>query len=115
MSHALIIDDNMIISRAVEQRLVRLGFESFDRTWTEAQALAAARRKQPDLIVIGDSVAQGSAFEAARQIAEGGRTPVLMVSSNRQRANERLQRSHSFDGPFLLNEIETAVNLACSD
>ncbi len=115
MSHALIIDDNMIISRAVQHRLGGMGFDSFDQTWTEAQALAAANRKPPDLIVIGDSLADGSAFEAARKIAAGSGTPVLMVSGDRQRANRRLQRSQDFAGPFLFNEIETAVTIACSD
>ena len=52
--HALIIDDNMVISNAIQKYLESAGFDSFDKAWTEAQALAAANQRSPDLIVIGD-------------------------------------------------------------
>ena len=94
MSHALIIDDNMIVSQAIENRLVELGFDSFDRTWTEGQAIAAAARRPPDLVVIGDTI------------------PVLMITADAGRAHRLLPDDVSFEGPFLLNEIETAVELA---
>lgn len=35
MSHAWIIDDNVILSRAIRSRLEAFGFDSFDYTWTE--------------------------------------------------------------------------------
>jgi DNA-binding NarL/FixJ family response regulator len=112
MSHALIIDDNMIVSRAIADRLVELGFNSFDHTWTERQAIAAAESRRPDLVVIGDSIENGSALEAARTIAMQRDTPVLMVTADPVRARRCLDQLASFDGPFLLNEIESAVELA---
>lgn len=42
MAHALIVNDNMIISRAIKDRLSNLGFDSFDHTFTEGQALSVA-------------------------------------------------------------------------
>lgn len=112
MSHALIIDDNMIVSQAIENRLVELGFDSFDRTWTEGQAIAAATRRSPDLVVIGDTIASGCALNAARSIRMQRDTPVLMITADAGRARRLLPDDVSFDGPFLLNEIETAVELA---
>jgi two-component system, response regulator PdtaR len=112
MSHALIIDDNMIVSRAIENRLVELGFDSFDRTWTEGQAMAAAARRSPDLVVIGDTIESGCALNAARSIAMERDTPVLMVTADPGRARRRLPDDVSFGGPFLINEIENAVALA---
>ena len=113
MCHALIIDDNMIVSRAVQSYLVPLGFSTFDLTWTEGQALAAASRRVPDLIVNGDELEAGSAMAAAREIAGELNVPVLMVTGDSFRAQQRLDgATATFHGPFFLNQIEEAVTLA---
>jgi CheY-like chemotaxis protein len=112
MCHALIIDDNMIVSHAIQKCLESLGFMSFDKTWTEEQAVVAADRRSPDLIVIGDEIETGSALQAAQRIAERLAVPVLMVTGDPYRAQRRLERARSFEGPFLLNQIEEAVKLA---
>lgn len=112
MSHALIIDDNMIVSRAIQDRLSSLGFHSFDQTWTEELAVAAAARREPDLVVVGDSVETGSALSAARRIAKQRSIPILMITADPGRLLQRIPKDTPFDGPFLLNEIEAAVALS---
>jgi DNA-binding response OmpR family regulator len=112
MTHALIIDDNMIISRAIENRLTSLGFDLFDRTWTEAQAIEAARCRPPDLVVIGDSIACGSPVDAARHIAAQFGTPILIVASGCCEVRRRLPEGAMVDGPFLLSDLGTAVAAA---
>lgn len=114
MQHALIIDSNMIECRAIQRCLEDLGFSSFDQAWTEAQALDAARQRTPDLIVIGEEIDSGCAIGAAREIAGAFSVPVLMVSGDPIRARKSLSRVAAFDGPFLLNEIDEAVDLARS-
>ena len=112
MAHALIIDDNITISRAIRSYLEPLGFGSFDETRTEQQAIAAAARRKPDIIVIGDDVETGSAISAAQRISAGEAIPVLMVSGDPARANQFLQQASSYEGPFHLNQIEAAVEVA---
>lgn len=112
MTHALIIDDNMIISRAIEDRLVSLGFDSFDHTWTEAQAVEVALYRSPDLIVIGDSIACGSPVDAAQHIAARLGVPILMVKSDRCEVRRSLSNGTVVDGPFPLSDIDTAVAIA---
>ncbi|QIQ85698.1 hypothetical protein [Erythrobacter sp.] len=112
MPHALIIDENIAICRAIQHYLAGLGFGSFDHTWTEQQALDAAARRRPDIIVIGDDIEFGCAMRAARRISNDGAIPVLMVSGNPARASERLAAVPSYEGPFRVNEIEEAVDLA---
>lgn len=114
MPHALIIDQNIAIRRAIQNYLGVLGFGSFDHTWTERQALAAARERQPDIIVIGDDIEIGCALRAARTISRDGTIPVLMVSGDAASAARRLARVSSYDGPFQINRIEEAVGLAMS-
>lgn len=112
MNHALIIDDNMIVSRAIRTRLEGLGFTSFDHTWTEEQAVAAAKRRTPTLVVIGDEAEFRPALGAARRIASEQAVPVLMVTGDPAGARSRLSKAGGFDGPFLLNQVEEAVAIA---
>lgn len=112
MPHALIIDENIAVCRAVQKYLSVLGFGTFDHTWSERQAMAAARRRRPDIIVIGDDIELGCAMRAARRISSDGAIPVLMVSGDPARASRQLAQTSSYDGPFRLNQIEEAVELA---
>lgn len=112
MTHALIIDDNMIISHAVENCLVSLGFDSFDHTWTEAQAIEAATARHPDLVIIGDSIADGSPVDAARRIVELFGAPILLVAAGRCEVRRNLPADAVLDGPFSLSDIDVAVAVA---
>jgi two-component system, response regulator PdtaR len=112
MSHALIIADNMIVGRAIQDRLAAMGFTSFDHVWTEEQAIAAADRRSPQLVVVGDAVESGCALSAARIVSLDGKIPVLLVTANAFRARKHLYDSDRASGPFLLDEIEMALSLA---
>lgn len=112
MSHALIIDDNMIICRAIQTRLEALGFSSFDHAWTERQAIAAAGAHLPDLVVVGDEIAEGRSLNAAKRIAQQFAVPVLLVTGDVERARQMAGKECQFEGPFLINQIEDAVALA---
>ena len=112
MSHALIIDDNMAISRGIEERLTQLGFHSFDHVWTEAQALVAAELRPPDLVVVGDSIATGSALDAARNITLTHHVPILAVTADSGQLHRELSGGGTCDGPYSLAELELAVGAA---
>jgi DNA-binding response OmpR family regulator len=114
MSHALIIDDNMIVSHAIQAGLAPLGFGSFDCVWTETQAVESADLRPPDLLVVGDSLAEGSAIDAVRRITGDHCVPVLMVTADRYRARNRLPADALLDGPFLIDELEAALHSAHS-
>jgi len=115
MAHALIIGENVAISRAIRHYLEPLGFGSFDLAWTEQQAREAAHRQRPDIIVIGDDIEAGFAINAARQISSGSSIPVLMVSGNPAQAARCLEQASSYEGPFMLNQIEQAVAVALAE
>lgn len=83
MKHALIIEDNLLVSRFLENRLAALDFGSFDHVWTEEDAVAAATRRLPDLAIIGDDLTAGRGFNAARRMAGLGDVPALVISSRR--------------------------------
>ena len=111
MSHALIIDDNMIVSRAVEDRLGPLGFDSFDHSWTEQQAILAAETHSPDLVVIGDTIADGSPLSIARRISNEHGSPVVLITAANFALYRTMPEGVSLTGPFRLSEIDSAVAL----
>ena len=112
MCHALIVEDNLIISRAIQDRLTSAGFDSFDHAWTEDQAVAAAASRSPSLVVMGDSLEAGTVLNAARRISMQGDVAILMVTADRSRMRKELPDDIAIDGPFPLNEIENVVALA---
>lgn len=109
MSHALIIDDNMVISRAIEARLVLYGFDSFDRTWAKRQAAEAAAQHTPDLIVVGASVSDGSPIEVARHIATSCNAPIMMVTSGRVHVEQHVPAGTRITGPFHVTQLDAAL------
>lgn len=112
MTHALIIDENLLVSRTIQACLEELGFRSFDQTWTEEQAVAAASLHVPDLVVIGDGVETGSPIRAAQRISDAFDVPILLVSCNPVRTREQLSEDIVFMGPFPLHELNKAVDIA---
>ncbi len=112
MAHGLIIDDNMVITQAIRAYMQPLGFDSFDQEWTEERAVDAARRRRPDLVIIGDRLEEGSTINAARRISQELGVPILMVTGEPAQALKRLGGEATFEGPFLLNDIDKAIGLA---
>lgn len=78
MRHALIVEQDLAIGDALEDALAKLGFRSFERTWTEAAAIAAADRRAPDLVLVG-SLAQGSPARTAERIGRDLDAPVILA------------------------------------
>lgn len=109
MSHALIIDDNRVVSRAIKSRLSAFGFDSFDHTWTEQQAREAVALRRPDLIVVGDHVANGSPLEIAREVASVSQAPILAVTADHCMLQRSVPDDATIDGPYPLTELDAAL------
>lgn len=112
MRHALIIDQNMLTCRIIREHLRMLGFDSFDRSVTEHEAVEAATIRRPDLVVIGSALVSGSPVSAARRISANGGIPVLLASGNRSAASHQLAEAGSYVGPFPIDEFATAIAVA---
>lgn len=112
MAHALIIDDNMAVGRAIQNRLLAFGFDSFDHTWTRQQAHNAASLRRPDLVVVGDHLADGSPIEIAREVASANEVPILAVTCDRALLQRLLPADAELDGPYPLSELDTALEAA---
>lgn len=112
MSHALIIEQNMVVGGELSKRLFDLGFDSFDHVWTEDDAVAIAEMRPPDLVLVGDSLESGDAVGAARRICEKHDVPVLMVTADSLRVKQRLVDGAVLDGPFAFSKFPEAIKAA---
>ncbi len=112
MTHALIIDDNMVVSRAIQERLTTCGVESFDHAWTERQALDAAERCRPDLIVVGDHIVSGSPVELARELSSRAAAPILGITTGRYYLERSLPEDAIAGSHYPLSDFEQAITCA---
>ena len=113
MVHALIIHDNMAISRAIKDRLTTLGFDSFDQTFTERQAFSVASCRRPDLVVIGDMVTGTAPQLIADHIFESFGAPILRVALGHCDVRRQIPQGAFLSSPFSLSDIGMAVAVAC--
>lgn len=112
MKRALIIEDNLIVGKILENNLSYLGFTSFDHVWTEAGAIAAAGRNLPDLILIGETEARGDGMRAARSICSQHDIPAILVTAGSFATKGQPLPGCVLEGPYRLSEIEVAVEKA---
>lgn len=82
MHHALIIEDQPIIAMMIEDELKDLGFGSFEVASTEADAIAAAERRCPDLITADGTLDDGSGVAAILHICRDKFIPVVFITGD---------------------------------
>lgn len=109
----LVAEDDEVVRLALSQTLEGLGHEVCAIASTEAEAIAAAARSKPDLMVLDIRLAEGSGVAAVAAIQDGGRIPHVFITG------AKLQRS--FHGaplllkPFretdLVRSVEAALSL----
>ncbi len=109
MSHALIISDNLAISHGISRRLADHGYTSFDLAWSRQKALECAFRRLPDLVVAGDTIADGTPISVAQAIAEPRDLPVLVVTSDGCAFRRSQLAGATVDGPFSLSQLDRAL------
>lgn len=80
--HALIIEDDMMTAAAIEFVLGECGFVSFEIASSGLAAVAAARRRCPDLITADVSLAAGDGIEAIRLICRQPSIPVIFITGH---------------------------------
>lgn len=109
MKHALIIEDDPRIADVLEDRLIQLGYRSFERTWNEDDAVAAAARRTPDLVIVGRSPESDLPIRAARRIWEAHGVPVIMVVDRSRERTTVVPEGVGASGPFAVDNIAEAV------
>lgn len=108
--HALTIEPQAVVRMMLEEELRNLGFTSFDAAGTQKEAIAAARRRRPDLITTGIRLSQGNGIEAVRIICKRQPVPTIYIVSNRAEVRQMIKGGTVLLKPILPEELRSAVN-----
>lgn len=80
--HALIIEDEPMIARLIQEELSEIGFTSFNIAASEDEAVRMAEHTCPNLITADEKLASGSGFRAVQEICAEQAIPVIFITGD---------------------------------
>lgn len=107
--HALIIEDQCLISMAIEDALLGCGFASCDIAVSMEGAVMAAEKRCPDLITADVKLAPGCGITAVERICHKKAVPVLFITGSLAELRIRLPGHPVVEKPFSTEQIVRAV------
>ena len=81
--HVLVIEDDLMIAMLLADMLGMMGHEVCAIAATEAEAVAAAVRCRPDLMIVDVRLREGSGVSAVAEILHTGFIPHVFMSGDR--------------------------------
>ena len=112
--HALIIEDEPFLAMVIEDYLRPLGYTSFDFAISEAEAVAAARARCPDLITSDVQLPEGCGIAAVEAICSERPIPVVFITANTWNVRERRRDAIVVRKPIIVAELIEAVASAAA-
>lgn len=113
--HALIIEDEPMIALIIEDQLRAIGYLTIAFAVTEAEAIAAARERCPDLITSDVRLAAGCGIAAVEAICSHLRIPVVFITASAARVRARVPGATIVHKPFAPSHLERVLVAASSD
>jgi two-component system, response regulator PdtaR len=108
----LVIEDDALIVMLLTEMLAGMGHDVCATAATEADAVSAATRHNPDLMIVDARLGRGSGVSAVEEILRAGPLAHVFVSGDAERV--RLSRSDAIvvRKPFRQAELARAIDLA---
>ncbi len=111
-ARVLVIEDDSDIATLLSEVLSEIGCMVCGIEATEADAVAAAVRLKPDLLIVDAHLRGGSGVAAVAQILKLGFIPHLFVSGNISSVTEHRPDAAVLQKPFRVPELARAVRHA---
>ena len=111
----LVVEDEAMIAVVLAEVLEEMGFEVCGIEATEAGAIAAARRLQPDLLIVDARLKQGSGISAIAEILRSGFIAHVYISGDRLQQDKVHPRAVLLQKPFLESDLGRAIQQALGD
>jgi CheY-like chemotaxis protein len=108
----LVIEDDALIAMLLAEVLKGMGHEVCATAATEAEAVIAAKRHRPDLMIVDAGLGHGSGVAAVNEILRAGPIPYLFVSGDAGRVQARKPGAVVVRKPFREAELVRAIDLA---
>lgn len=105
----LLAEDDAIIAMALADLLKGMGHEVCAIAETEAEAVAAAGRCKPELMIVDANLYEGSGISAVAKILVGGFVPHLFMTGDPGKVQELMAGAIILRKPFTLNDLMCAI------
>ena len=113
----LVVEDDAMIGALLAEVLTDMGHDVCSIEATEADAVAAAARCGPDLMIVDVWLAEGNGISAVAEILRAGPMPHFFVSADiamvRALKPDAEVMQKPFRGQDLAQAIERALDAAC--
>jgi CheY-like chemotaxis protein len=108
----LVIEDDGLIAMLLAELLAGMGHDVCATATTETEAVSAATRYGPDLMIVDVGLGQGSGVSAVEEILRAGPVAHVFVSGDAERVRERKPDAVVVRKPFREAELARAIDLA---
>ena len=110
--HALVIEDFPVIAMSIEDELADMGYSAASAA-TEAEAVALAEERCPDLIIAELRLAQGCGIEAVRRICSNRPIAVIFMSGDLEaNGSDATGAARFLSKPFTSAALRSSVDAA---
>ena len=110
--HALIIEDDYLIARSLQDMLEPFGFTSFGFARSEDTAVAGAQEKTIDLITADVRLLPGDGVRAVEAICKQREIPVIFITGYKEELLDRAPDAIVIQKPVKQEELAAAVRRA---
>ena len=108
----VIVEDDALIGMYLEDLLSVMGHDVCAIARTEADAVAAAMRCQPQLMIVDNALDKGSGVAAMRQILAHSFVPHFYVTGNAFAISRIVEDAIIISKPFNLQDLRAAIRQA---
>jgi CheY-like chemotaxis protein len=108
----LVVEDEAVIATLLAEVLVGMGHDVYAIAASEADAVAAAVRCRPDLMIVDARLGEGCGVSAVEQILRSGFVAHLFVSGDAARVRAPRPDAVVLQKPFLVSDLAVAMEHA---
>jgi DNA-binding response OmpR family regulator len=105
----VIVEDDALIAMDLADLLIGMGYDVPAIARTETEAVAAAARCKPNLMIVDANLAEGSGVSAMRQILANGFIPHLFTTGDPQQVRELVNDPIIVAKPFNLQSLTAGI------
>ena len=108
----LVIEDDALITMLLSELLAGMGHEVCATAATEREAVRAATRYGPDMMIADAGLGRGSGVSAVEEILRAGPLPHVFISGDAATVRVRKPDAVVVRKPFREGELARAIDLA---
>jgi DNA-binding response OmpR family regulator len=108
----LVVEDDALLAMLLAELLASMGHDVCATAATEAEALIAAIRDRPDLMIVDAGLGRGSGVSAVEEILRAGPLAHVFVTGDADRVRRRKPDAIVVRKPFREAELANAIDLA---